>query len=121
MDTSALRTRWDTVIGERTTPLLTLTIVDEAGQAIPSLSTLTLTLHKDGTVINARDRVNVLASFAAGTLSWRFEGDDTQILKATEASEVHTLLLEWSWDSGTRHGKHEIIHVVANLKTVPAA
>lgn len=122
MSSSGIRTIWPKVIAERTTPRLRLDIVDEAGDPITSLSTLTLTLHDGaGVIINSRDRVNVLSDFAAGTLTWQFEAADTQVLYPTRDFERHTALIEWSWDSGTRHGKHEVIHTVRNLATVPAA
>ncbi len=122
MSSSGIRTIWPTVIAERTTPRLRLDIVDEAGDSITSLSTLTLTLHDGaGAIINSRDRVDVLGSFSAGTLDWRFAAADTQILYPTREFERHTALIEWSWDSGAKHGKHEVIHTIRNLATVPAA
>lgn len=117
--TSTIRTQMVDAIAERTTPLITLTLVDEAGDTITSLSTLTLTIHAGGTIINERDGVDILSAFSAGTVSFRLDPEDTQILAPTLRREVHTALLEWSWDSGARRGKHEIIHVVENFATVP--
>lgn len=119
MSHAAIRTEWKPFIAERTTPLLTMTIVDETGTPIPSLSALTITLHAAGTVINGRNKVNVLSSFTDGTLTWRFAAEDTAILEPSRGHEVHTLLIEWAWDSSQRHGKHEVVHIVRNLALVP--
>ncbi len=59
-----VRTRLYERVGERTTPLLELTLVDEAGDPIPTLTSLTLVITSSlGTL---RERASVIDAFSAG-------------------------------------------------------
>lgn len=118
MSTSRIRTVLQDWIAERTTPTLTLSLVDEDGDAITSVTAITLAIHQGGEVVRAR--ASVADDFSAGTLSVRLAPEDTRIL-GSGSRETHTALIEWTWDSGTRHGKHEVIYTVANFALVPAS
>lgn len=113
---SRLRTYLPDRIGERTTPVLTLGIVDEDGQAIASLATLFLTIHKSGQTVRARG--SVLSSFSAGTLAVRLAAEDTRIL-GTGRAETHTALIEWTWNAPNGIGWHEIVYQVENNVILP--
>jgi len=112
---------------ERTTGQVSATVVNEAGTALPaaSLATLTLTLYDrtSGTIINSRDNQNVLNTNgvtvdSAGVFLWTLTPLDTIIVDATKSLETHVGLFTWTYDSGTKTGRHEIVHVVRNLTKV---
>ena len=112
---------------EKTTRVYTATVEDEAGVAIPgtSLTTLVLTLYSlhTGTVINSRNAQNVLNANnvtvdANGLLTWTMQPADNQILDNALTSERHTALFEFTYSSGAKSGKHEVVFVVDNLTKV---
>jgi len=116
------------IFDERTTEQVSATVVNEAGTALPaaSLTTLTLTLYDrtSGTIINSRDNQNVLnvngvTVDSAGVFLWTLTPLDTIIVDATKSLETHVGLFTWTYDSGNKTGRHEIVHVVRNLTKVP--
>ena len=124
------RTVLTDVIPERTTQKFTAVIKDENGAAIPaaSLTTLTLTLYaldgaQAGTVINSVDDMNILNANrgtvdGSGNLTLLFVPNDMAILDATLLEERHVALIEWTYASGAKSGRHEIQFRVKNLDKV---
>jgi hypothetical protein len=114
---------------EKATAYLSATITDTDGvtalaDADSVLLTLTLTLYeaRTGTIINsctARDILNANggAVNAAGALSVRLDAADMACV-STAASELHVALIEWTWSSPVKSGKHEIAFTVTNLLKV---
>jgi len=118
------RTTFTNPLPERTTQYLGLTFLDETGAGFKP-TTLTLTLYDVSTrqIINSRDRQDILdlngaTVTAGGVLSLRLDAADTVVVTDGTQDERHIALLEWSWSSGTKTGKHEIEHRVANLDRV---
>jgi hypothetical protein len=110
-------------ITEGATAILVFTIQDEDGVAIPgsSLDTCTLTLYdqRSRTVINAQTDTDIKALVdESGVASVELEPADTAIVNQRRALEAHVALIEWSYDGGTKAGKHEILHTVRNLAKV---
>lgn len=126
------RTTLSGAYAEKATLPLTATITDTDGvtplaSANSVLLTLTLTLYeaRSGTVINsctARDILNANGGTvsSAGALSIRLDAADMACLRTTE-SELHVALIEWTWGSPLKTGRHEIAFVVKNLAFVPAS
>ena len=113
---------------ERTTGKFTTTIKDENGTPIPaaSIQTLTLTLYHERTlsIINSRDRQNVLNANnvtvdANGLLTWSIQALDRVIEDDTQGTEMHRALFEWTANASAVVGKHEHRFEVANLAMVP--
>lgn len=105
-------------VGERTTPRLTATFVDESDVAIASLASLFLTIHCNGAEVKAR--TDVLSSFSAGTLTLYLTEAETRIL-GSDTEERHTALLEWTWGSGpVKSGNKELVYFVKNFTLIPA-
>lgn len=116
---------------ERTTAIYTATFQDENGVVIKlaDLVALTLTLYdkKTGTIINDRDKQNVLNAnnvvvhATSGLLTWIMQPADNVIISAIPPGdlEVHIALFEWTWDQGNKHGKQEVRINVRQLTRVP--
>lgn len=127
----AVRTKIATLVPERSTSRYTAVIVDDAEVAIPaaSLNTLTLTLYvldADKTIINSVTAVNILntgrgAVDSNGNLTITLTAADNQIVTATRNTETHVALIEWTYDGGTKYGRHEFEFRVQNMSKVPAA
>jgi hypothetical protein len=120
------RTKIDDIV-QRTTPPVTFQILNDAGVGFKP-STLTMTIYNlddDKTIINGRDHVAALDTLitvdANGNAEWIPAPADTDVTagNTTGDHERHVLLLEWTWDSGNRHGKHELEHKIINLARVP--
>lgn len=123
------RTTLATTYAEKATLYLTATITDTDGvtalaDADTILTTLTLTLYelRSGTVINSCTARNILnlnggTVSSAGALEIRLDAADMACL-GTASSEVHVALLEWTWGSPVKAGKHEIAFTVTNLLKV---
>jgi hypothetical protein len=115
---------------EQTSGTYTTILVDEIGRPISALllSTLTLTLYairSDGTIafINGRQVQNVYnangVTLYGGVqtrsdgrqynLVWKVQPADTTMVDDDLAFERHIALFEYSWDGGTRQGKHEMV------------
>lgn len=104
------------VYNQGTTQLLTATLSDEAGVAIPtaSLTTLKATLYvrATGSIINSRDEQDI-KNANDGTYS---DGAMTLTLGPLDSPhtgeayiEEHVLLLEWTYNAGAKAGKEEIL------------
>jgi hypothetical protein len=115
---------------ERTTCLYSAQLTDEAGDAIAAanLSTLTLTLYDQVSkaIINARDDQDVLNANnvtvdASGNLQWTLQPDDNPIIGARRAglTETHIALFEWTWNAGSKQGRHEVTIEVQQIEKVP--
>lgn len=119
----------DRIVYEGTTASYSATVTDENGDAVGSgsLTTLTLTLYDDrtGQIINGRNAQNVLNTngvtvSAAGALVWTIAKDDNVILHGSDYSsyEDHYAIFHWTWDSGSKSGRHVVKLRVKNLKNV---
>lgn len=114
---------------EQTTPKYTATITDDAGVALPAanLTTLTLSLYvikSDGTIayVNTRTSQNVLNTNNVtvdtnGLLTWSVQVADTTLVEAL-SYERHIALFTWTWSSGAKTGRHELVLTVKHLQTV---
>ncbi len=115
---------------EKTTPAYTATVKDDAGVALPaaSLTTLTLTLYvinADGTttIVNSRNAQNVLnvnnvTVDTNGLVTWSVQVADTTFVDATLPFERHIARFDWTWSSGSKTGRHEVVLNVQNLTLV---
>lgn len=116
-------------VKEQTTPKYTATLRDDAGAVLPaaSLATLALTLYvvkTDGTIayVNSRNAQDVLNTNNVsidgnGLITWSVQVADTTLVEALPF-ERHIALWEWTWVTGAKAGKHEVILNVQNLSEV---
>jgi hypothetical protein len=120
---------------EGTTALYSVDLIDENDVAVElaSLTTLTLTVYDatTGVVVNSRDNVDALnandvtVQELAGPparlqVVWTLQPEDTVLLAAWRAIEYHTVVLRWTWDSGTKAGAHVVNVGITNLANEPA-
>ena len=122
------RTTLSSTVAERTTPVLTLTLQDEAGAAVPlaDMVSITLTLYSKNTraVVNSRDAVNVMNSgigtyhATSGLLTLSFTADDTALLVQGTAPDAHVAALTYTWSGGAKVGRHEVEFPIADLARV---
>lgn len=126
MSTPSRTTLYDEV-AEASTSLITATIQDESGAVLPdtSLTTLTLTLFDEATdaVINAQSGTDILNANngtvdGAGLLTMLLQATDNPIVTVgrPDPIEWHVALFEWTY--GTKSGKHEVAFPVRNLTKV---
>tara|TARA_R110000824_G_scaffold14800_1_gene62673 strand:+ start:242 stop:634 length:393 start_codon:yes stop_codon:yes gene_type:complete len=120
----------DRRVDEGTSAQYNATITDESETAIPlaDLTAITLTLYdyKTGTIINSRTdqdvkNANDVSITSAGVLTWNLKPADNVIVTTalpTNAYERHIALFEYTWDSGTNAGKHELTFEVRQLDKV---
>jgi hypothetical protein len=86
----------------------TSVLTDEFGVALPSLTTLTLSLYDKAslTVLNTRNNQNVLnlnnVTFSAGTLTWMVQPADHTVVSASVTLERHRGVFEFTWPGGKR-------------------
>ena len=119
------------VIPEGTTATYTATLQDEAGQpvALASLTSLTLTYYNvaDGSIINSRNAQdvknanNVTVHATNGLVTWELQAADTVIVDSTIATgrrEQHKALFTWTWASGAKVGRHEVLIEIKQLAKV---
>lgn len=95
---------------QNNTAKIVATFTDEDGAAITSLNALKMTLYdtKSHQVVNSRDAVDILSSFAAGTLTLLLTPTDNAVVNPVQGSaEEHTLLLEYTYGT-TKKGSKEI-------------
>jgi hypothetical protein len=113
-----------TAIAERTTRILSGTLLDETNTPIPgsSLTTATFTLYdlESLRVINSRTDVDIKANInGSGALSLELLPADNIIVRQPRPQEVHVALIEFTYSSGTKRGQHEIYFTVTNSHKVP--
>ena len=119
----------DTTVNELSSFRYTGQVVDEEGNAIPgsSLSSLTLTLYNaaDKSIINSRDKQDVLDANAvtvneSGDLTWDSVSGDSPIVGSVGIgqAEQHVALFEWTWGSN-RRGSHLLTLYVVQMHEVP--
>ena len=126
MSKASIVTRLDDRVAELSSVKITGSIVDLDEEGFKPV-TLTLLLYDaaTGEVINDRNRQSILDEnggevTAAGALTLELSPDDNEIIGSLR-EERHIALLEWSWESASRKGKHEIHITVRNLDNVPAS
>lgn len=110
---------------EKATAWLTATLTDgRIALTNPNLLSLTLTLYEETTetIINVRNHVSILGVnggevSAAGVISLRLDPLD-MVMVSNKKQEQHIALLEWTWGSPLKSGKHEIAFTVTNLAQV---
>lgn len=114
---------------ERTTARYTAVLTDEAGDPISAadLTTLTLTLYdqRSRTVINSRQAQNILNANqvtidAEGQLVWTMQPADNALIGTPRpgTTERHIALFEWTWDAGSKAGRHELLIEVQQIEKV---
>lgn len=110
-------------IDEKTTARYQATVADETGAAIPaaSLTTLKVTLYDQstGNIINSRNSQNILNANgatvdSAGLLTWTLTPADTAIV-GDKTLELKTALFEYTFASGAKTDRHEVVFAVRNL------
>lgn len=110
---------------ERSSGVYSVTLSDEAGEAVTSLSTLRVWLRDtaSGTYINSREGQSVLntngGTFAAGVFTWAMSPADHQII-GTGRTERHEAVFEATWGSGQAR-TWRAYFVVTNYVPIPAA
>lgn len=130
MAVTTIFARADDMVPERSTVAYQARLTDQADIALTAaaLNSLTLTLYdvqaETQAIVNGVNRLNILntgrGSLAAdGTLTITLEPADTVILDETHAFERRRMLIEWTWQAGTRAGRHEVDFFVKNLHYVP--
>ena len=114
-------------VNEKVTALYTADVQDHEGNAIAgsSLTTLTLTVYdkSTGDIINSRNAQDVLNTNGvtvdgSGNLTWIIDPDDNAIVTSTSKVEKHIALFQWTWDSGNKEGRQEVMLHVKNLTKV---
>lgn len=116
-------------IGERTTRFITAQLVDQDENSIGagSLLSLTLTLYNldsTNTIINSVNDTNILnvgrgTVDSDGNVSIELQPDDNQLIDTTKTREIHRALIEWTYGSGPRQGRHIVEFTVVNMSRVP--
>lgn len=113
---------------------ITWAFTDADGDAVvnPAIETATLTLYDQNSlaIINLRDAQDILGpdktglnnvAIVNGVATWYVQPEDN-IIVSGPGIEVHTALLQWSWDpddgQGIRQGKFEIVILVQDLNMV---
>lgn len=117
-------------LAEQTTGLYSFTLVDADGIGLPSaeIEALTLTYTDMATrvVLNAREAQDVLNTNdvtlvtvpgppPVTTVTWTLQPSDTILVDDNWAVEPHMALFRWTWDTGRRHGAHEVRFGIENL------
>ena len=117
-------------LDEKTLASYSATIRDAAGAVIPTanITTLTLTLYdvETGTIINSRNAQNVhntnnVTVTSGGVLTWEIQPADNAIIGTRRRAgqyEKHVALFEYSWSSGSKASKHEVILDIRQLDKV---
>ncbi len=122
------RTTITTTFPEASTAILTGTIRDGAGNAVPaaSLTTLALTLfdRATGTVINSRNAVSILNTnggtvTSGGVLTLTLSPSDMALVSQSAAQETHVAFLRWTYNAGADAGEQEVVFTVTNLAKWP--
>jgi len=107
-----------------TTPAYEAQLVDQAGNAIPAaaLTSLTLTIADTttGQIINGCEDVNILNAnrgiiSAQGSLIVSLLAGDTALLDRTHLTESRSLVLMWSYNSGTYRNAHQVNFMIQKL------
>ena len=110
-------------IPEKTTPVYTVTLRDELGNAIGSgeVNELTLTLINlvDEAIINLRDNQDVLNAnnvtlSVAGVLTYTLQPADTAIQDQTKAIETHRAVFYVRYNT-TKHWRWQVDFPIQNL------
>jgi len=120
----------DRRVDEGTSAKYTAGITDESEEyiALSDLTAITLTLYDyaTGTIINSREdqdvkNTNDVVISITGLLTWTMKPADNIIVTAAmhkNAYEKHVALFEYTWDSGTNAGKHELEFEVRQINKV---
>lgn len=117
------------IVAERTSRRITAQLTDEAlfDLAKINIQSLTMTLYAPNAqgepIINANNAVNILDAnqgtvSADGLIVVTLAPDDNQILDDTLDLELHRMLIVWTFDSGSKTGRHEVDFYVRNLTKV---
>jgi hypothetical protein len=118
------------IVAEKTTLLITATLLDEVGDPVQAamLSTLTLTLYNRDSVakeiINSLSAVNILNTgrgtvhATSGLLSITLQPDDNAMVDTATDLEWHRALIQGTYAGGTKAFKYEIDVQVRNLEKV---
>jgi len=111
-------------VNEASTARYTATLVDETETPIPAadLTALTLYLYEpvSAGVVNSRNNQNVLNTNgvtvnSAGLLTWTISALDTTMVNATKEIETHIATFTFTYASGNKVGRHEVILSIDNL------
>jgi hypothetical protein len=117
-------TRITDPIAEEATVVMTGVLRDEDNEGFKP-ATLTLTLYDAPTltILNSRNKQNILDANGGevtfdGEFTFEFSPNDNVIV-GNRKEERHVALFEWSWEVGSRKGKHEVHFTVRNFDKVP--
>lgn len=117
------RIRFEQVVAERGTCLLTTTLKSETGAALPgsSLATCELTLYDErtGEVLNGRVNQDIKALVdGAGLLSLLLTDADHLVIDDLRQIETHIGLVKFTYGSPVKQGRQEFELNVRNLSFV---
>ena len=109
--------------------LITGTFTDLAGVAIPAadLATARMWLYDhQGAVINSRSNINFLNTgpgviTSGGVLSLTLDPADSPAVPDTETVVRRRLILEWTWNGGSKKSHETIILPVTQEAKVPTS
>jgi len=116
---------------EETNPPIYFKVVNKLTGTGLTLDSLTLTLYDEatGTIINSRNKQDVLNANGVtvnlsgpdvGEVAWQPDSADMKIVTLnTRSPERHIALWEWTWTGGSRYGKREMLIPVEDLSKVP--
>jgi len=126
-------------LNEDCTATFTMYITDDNGNALPGTSLQSLTCwnyvqNSPTEFVNERDGQDILGPSKTGQnnfeidgnglITWYIQRADTEIRLQTSTSEVHILLLQWTWDPGDGRGiracNREIEFHIANVEQLIA-
>jgi hypothetical protein len=114
-------------VNEQSTALLSGIFTDEAGAVVGSgeMDTIKATLYNRSNeqIINSRNEQDILNANGgtldvSGNFTFTFDPADGEIINTEEPYEVHILLLEWTFASGTKGGNQQVELTVMNLPYV---
>jgi len=114
-------------VNEGSSAKLTGVLKDQAGNLLGSAGVASLTAelydkNTDTSIFGVKDILNVNGGEldSVGNFAYTFAPSDNAIVTAgVRGYERHILLVEWSYDGGSKAGKQEFEVAVKNLSHVP--
>jgi hypothetical protein len=101
------------LVPERTTPQLSFTLRDAANNIVAAADSCTLTIvTSSGAVV--KETTDIKGWLAGGVATGFLTVEDTRMVDASQAKETHIAHVHWTWDSGGKAGRMDIVHVIYN-------
>lgn len=112
-------------VTEGSTPIYSVTLVDENELPVPSnqIDSIQLTYKDDMTGLEINDRTNqdvfnandCTYGVTNGLFKWTFVAADTANIDPTKRFETFSAVLTWIWNTSTKQQRHEFYIQVENL------